>query len=221
MSKNCDDLISLAHYNELSLLLGYEELKRLIKDLPEFAHKKFLDIDLEKIYLFCAENCIENPYIANYIKKIKQIEDEENTNEREETSQYPPIISYDESGNEEELSIQPISSIRSSKRKVEPTHNVKKKKKRRGNKGRKVSLPNDVAPTTHCDDDNCYTIGAINIFNDESDYAYDMKEPKLGEAMFDEDEIFENIFAGINVCPKLGDAMFNEDDIFSIPSFDM
>ena len=57
-------------------------------------------------------------------------------------------------GNEEELSIQPISSIRSSKRKVEPKHNVKKKKKRRSNKGRKVSLPNDVAPTTHCDDDN-------------------------------------------------------------------
>ena len=28
------------------------------------------------------------------------------------------------------------------------------------------------------------------------------------------------IFAGINVCPKLGDAMFNEDDIFSLPSFD-
>ena len=84
-----------------------------------------------------------------------------------------------------------------------------------------VSLPNDVAPTTHCDDDNCYTIGAINIFNDESDYAYDMKGPKLGEAMFDWDEIFENIFAAINVRPKLGDATFNEDDIFSLPSFDM
>ena len=80
--------------------------------------------------MYCAVNCIENPYIANYIKKIKQIEDEENTNEREETSQYPPIISYDESGNEEELSIQPISSIRSSKRKVEPTHNVKRKGKK-------------------------------------------------------------------------------------------
>ena len=86
VSKNCDELISLAHYNELSLLLGYEELKRLLKDLPEFAHKKFLDIDLEKIYMFCAENCIENPYIANYLKKRKQMEDEENTNEREETS---------------------------------------------------------------------------------------------------------------------------------------
>ena len=115
------------------------------------------------------------------------------------------FISYDESGNEEELSIQPISSIRSSKRKVEPTHNVKKKRKRRGNKGKKVSLPNDVAPTTHCDDDNCYTMGAIHTINDESDYAYDMKG-----TMFDEDQIFENIFAGINVCPKLGDAMFNE-----------
>ena len=32
---------------------------------------------------------------------------------------------------------------------------------------------------------------------------------------------YENIFAEINVCPKLGDAMFNEDDIFSLPSFDM
>ena len=82
MSKNCDDLISLAHYNEPSFLLGYEELKRLMKDLPEFSHEKFLDIDLEKIYLYCAVNCIENPYIANYLKKRKQIEDEENTNER-------------------------------------------------------------------------------------------------------------------------------------------
>ena len=138
--------------------------------------------------MYYAVNCIENPYISNYLKKIKQIEDENNTNEREDTSQSPPIISYDESGNEGELSIQPISSIRSSKRKVEPIHNVKKKRKRRGSKGKKVSLPNDVAPTNHCDDDNCYTIGAIHIFNDESDYAYDMKRPKLGEAMFDEDD---------------------------------
>ena len=42
-----------------------------------------------------------------------------------------------------------------------------------------------------------------------------MKRPKLGEAMFDEDDIFENIFAVINVCPKLGDAMLNGDDLFS------
>ena len=78
--------------------------------------------------MYCAVNCIENPYIANYIKKIKQIDDEENTNEREETSQYSPIISYDESGNEEEPPIQPISLIRSSKKKIEPTHDVVKKK---------------------------------------------------------------------------------------------
>ena len=86
---------------------------------------------------------------------------------------------------------------------------MKKKKKRRRSKGRKVTLPDDVAPTTHCDDDNCYTIGAIHIFNDESDYAYDMERPKLGDAMFDENDMFENIFVAINVCPKLGDAMFN------------
>ena len=70
------------------------------------------------------------------------------------------------------------------------------------------------------DDDNCFTIGDIHIFNDESDYAYDMKRPKLGEAMFDDDEVFENIFAEINVCPKLGDATLN-DDIFSLPCLDM
>ena len=208
MSKCCDNLFTLEHHKELSLLLGYEEMKRITKDMPEIVLDKVLDFDLEEIFMYCAVNCIENPYIANYIKKRKQIEDDENTNEGEETSQSPPIISYDESGNEEELSIQPISLIRSSKRKVEPTHNMKKKKKRRSKKGRKASLPNYVAPTTHCDDDNCYTIGTIHIFNDENDYAYDMKRPKLGEAMFDEDEIFENIFAAINVCPKLGDAMF-------------
>ena len=105
-------------------------MKRITKHLPEFARYKLLDFDLEKIYMYCAVNCIENPYIANYIKKRKQIEDEENTNEREETSQYSPIISYDESGNEEEPSIQPISLIRSSKKRIEHTHDVVKKKKK-------------------------------------------------------------------------------------------
>ena len=37
VSKNCDDLISLAHHNELSLLLGYEEMKHISKVIPEFA----------------------------------------------------------------------------------------------------------------------------------------------------------------------------------------
>ena len=98
---------------------------------------------------------------------------------------------------------------------------MNKKKKRWGSKDRKVSISNDVALISDCDDRNCYTIGAIHTINDESDYAYDMKRPKLGDAMFDEDDVFENIFAAINVFPKLGDATFNEDDIFSLPSFDM
>ena len=106
---NYDDLISLSHHNELCLLLGYEEMKRITKDIPKFSLDRVLHFDLEEIYMYCAVNCIENPYIPNYIKKRKQIEDEENNNEREETSQYPPIISYDESGNEEEPPIQPIS----------------------------------------------------------------------------------------------------------------
>ena len=44
-------------------------MKRQTKIIPEYNLEKFLDIDLEKIYMFCAKNCIENPYIANYIKK--------------------------------------------------------------------------------------------------------------------------------------------------------
>ena len=72
VSKNCDDLISLAHHNELSLLLGYEEIKRITKDIPKFALDRVLQFDLEEIYMYCAVNCIENPYIANYIKKTNK-----------------------------------------------------------------------------------------------------------------------------------------------------
>ena len=68
VSKNCDDLISLAHHNELSLFLAYEEMKRITKDIPKFALDRVLHFDPEKIYMYC----IENPYIANYIKKRKQ-----------------------------------------------------------------------------------------------------------------------------------------------------
>src|SRR3954462_5560385 len=48
VSKNCDDLISLAHHNELSLLLGYEEIKRRTKDIPKFVLDKVLHFDLDK-----------------------------------------------------------------------------------------------------------------------------------------------------------------------------
>ena len=50
------------------------------------------------------------------------------------------FISYDESGNEEEPSVQPISLIRSSKKRIEPIHDVKKEKKRRMS----VSKPADL-----------------------------------------------------------------------------
>ena len=68
-------------------------MKCQTKLIPEYNLKKFLDIDLEEILMYCAVHCIENSYIAHYIKKIKEIEDEENTNEREDASQYHPIIS--------------------------------------------------------------------------------------------------------------------------------
>ena len=47
-------------------------------------------------------------------------------------------------GDEEELPIQPISSIRSVKKLIKPTHDLMKKKKRRKNRGKKVSLPNKL-----------------------------------------------------------------------------
>ena len=81
---------------------------------------------------------------------------------------------------------------------------MNKKKKRRSNKSRKVCLPNDVSPTTHCDDDNCYTFGAIHTINNESDYAYDMKRPKLGDAMFDEDDTFRIYLLKLMFVPSLG-----------------
>ena len=51
VSKNCDDFISLAHHNELSLLSGYEEMKRITEGIPKFNLDKLLGL--------------ENPYIAN------------------------------------------------------------------------------------------------------------------------------------------------------------
>ena len=110
MSKNCDNLITLEHHKELSLLLGYEEMKCITKDVQKFNLNRILDFDLEEIYLFCAVNCIENPYIANYLKTRKQIEHKDSTMKRENISQYPPSV-YDESGNEE-LPIQSIYSTR-------------------------------------------------------------------------------------------------------------
>ena len=80
VSKNCDSLITLGHHKKLSLLLGYEEMKHITEGIPKFNLDRFLDFYLEDIYMFCAVNCIENPYIANCIKKRKQIEDEEYTN---------------------------------------------------------------------------------------------------------------------------------------------
>ena len=73
VSKYCDNLITLEHHKEPSLLLGYEEMKRITEGIPKFNLDTFLDFDLEKIYMYCAVNCIENPYIANYIKKKKKM----------------------------------------------------------------------------------------------------------------------------------------------------
>ena len=54
------------------------------------------------------------------------------------------------------------------------------------------------------DDSNCYTVGAIHTINDESDYAYDMPSHKLGDVMFDENDMFKNLFAAINVSKAWG-----------------
>ena len=46
-------------------------MERITKDMPEFVLDKVLDFDLEEIYMYCAVNLIENPYIANYINTKK------------------------------------------------------------------------------------------------------------------------------------------------------
>ena len=71
VSKSCDDLISLAHHNELSLILGYEEMKRITNYLPEFSRYKLLGFDLEKIYMYCAVNCIEKSLYFHLHKENK------------------------------------------------------------------------------------------------------------------------------------------------------
>ena len=96
--------------------------------------------------MFCMVNCHENAYISNYRKMGKPIEYKTNTNERVKISTFPPIVSHDEIGDEEELPIQPISSIRSLKFLIKSTYDVVKNKKIRKNRGKKVSLPNNVAP---------------------------------------------------------------------------
>ena len=80
-----------------------------------------------------------NAYIANYRKTGKPIEYKRDTNERAKISTFPPIVSHDEIGDEKELPIQPISSLRSSQK-------LAKKKKGRKSRGKKVSGPNNVAP---------------------------------------------------------------------------
>ena len=83
-----------------------------------------------------------------------------------------------------------------------------------------------VMPIACCDDydweeyDNngCYTIGAIHAI-DKND-CDDMQNHKLGDAMFDEYDMFEDLFAGNNACPKLGDALLNEYDPLIPCTFD-
>ena len=36
MSKNCDNLITLGYHKELSILVGFEEMKRITEGIPKF-----------------------------------------------------------------------------------------------------------------------------------------------------------------------------------------
>ena len=54
------------------------------------------------------------------------------------------------------------------------------------------------------DNSNCCTVGAIHTINDESDHTDDMQNHKLGDAMFNEYEMFEDLFAGIMLVLRLG-----------------
>ena len=48
-------------------------MKRITEGIAKFNLDRFLDFDLEEFFMYCAVNCIENPYIANYLKTRKQI----------------------------------------------------------------------------------------------------------------------------------------------------
>ena len=72
-----------------------------------------VETGMKEIYMFCMVNCNENANIANYRKMGEPIEYKMNTNERINTSTFPPIGSHDLMGDEEELHIQSISSARS------------------------------------------------------------------------------------------------------------
>ena len=63
-----------------------------------------------------------------------------------------------------------------------------------------------------------YNIGAIHAIG-KNDYD-DMQNHKLGDAMFDEYEMFEDLFAKNNACSKLGDALHNEYDPLIPSTFD-
>src|SRR3989337_4255064 len=45
VSKNCDNLITLEHNNELSLFLGCEEMKYKTNDVPDWVLMKMIDFD--------------------------------------------------------------------------------------------------------------------------------------------------------------------------------
>ena len=123
-------------------ILGSEELTHKNSWFEVFILTDDIETNLKNIYMFYMVNCNENAYIANYRKMGKPIEYKRNTNERIKISTFPPIVSHDEIHDEEELPIQPISSIRSSKKLIKPTHDVvKKKKKRRKNRGKKGISP--------------------------------------------------------------------------------
>ena len=62
------------------------------------------------------------------------------------------------------------------------------------------------------------TIGAIHAI-DKND-CDDMQNHKLGDAMFNEYDMFEDLFAVNNACPKLGDALLNDYDPLIPSTFD-
>ena len=129
MSKYCNNLITLELYNELCLFLGCEELSHKNSWFEAFIFNDHVETTLKEIYMFCMVNCKENAYIANYNKMGKPIECK-STNERVKISTFPPIVSHGEIGYENELPMQPISSIRSSKKLIKPTHEEKEKTKK-------------------------------------------------------------------------------------------
>jgi hypothetical protein len=135
----CDDKITLNQHDELTFILGCEELSRK-NSLVDMSAFDTISI-LRGCYLYCVKDYLGNTYIQNIIK-YDALPKYDMTNmcfvlinEKEESSKVSSIVSVDKPGYVEKL---PFKHL--------PPKEVKNKKKRSKRREETVSSPKHVAP---------------------------------------------------------------------------